>query len=215
MSDAATKRIRAVELLRNAIIEGVLQPGQALRQKELATDFGISMTPVREALLSLEADGVLVHQPYKGVHIPEATITELKEVCAVRCELEALAARVGTLYISEASICTMKTLHQHMAHDIQQHDLAQLRKHNHEFHLTLYRASGYTNLLRMISNLWARSPWHSFWSTTDRMLQAQREHARLIELILARDTFAINDMTKTHIKNAFEVVFHGPGPTAS
>src|SRR5690242_4734598 len=90
-----TKKQKIVELLREAILSGDLGPGDRLTQEELAARFNVSMTPVREAIQQLVAEGVLDQSPYKGVRVVEVSPEDATEIYLMRSVVEALATRIG------------------------------------------------------------------------------------------------------------------------
>src|SRR3982750_741569 len=95
-SDEALVRnasVAATELIRNAIIEGRLEPGRRLKEEELARELGISRTPVREALLVLQAEDLVVASPNRGATVRVHDARDLKEQYELRALLEGLATR--------------------------------------------------------------------------------------------------------------------------
>src|SRR5258708_13402489 len=99
-----TKMVVVAETLRSAILSGDLGPGERLTQEELAARFNVSMTPVREAIQQLVAEGVLDQSPYKGVQVAEVTTEEATEIYLIRSSVESLAVKIGVpnLRISDA-----------------------------------------------------------------------------------------------------------------
>ena len=93
LSGATTLPNRLYAELELAIISGALQPGERLHADDLATHFGVSRIPIREALSSLDQAGWVEIKPRHGVHVRERTVTELKELFDFRADVEALVAR--------------------------------------------------------------------------------------------------------------------------
>lgn len=84
-----------VERLRADILSGELKPGEHLRQNEVASAYGVSSTPVREAFVLLERDGLVVVQPHRGVTVVEPTMSDLREIYEIRKQLECLAIELA------------------------------------------------------------------------------------------------------------------------
>src|SRR5260221_10611246 len=88
-----TKMAVVAETLRSAILSGDLGPGERLTQEELAARFNVSMTPVREAIQQLVAEGILDQSPYKGVQVAEVTSQDATEIDLIRSSVEAPAVK--------------------------------------------------------------------------------------------------------------------------
>src|SRR6476661_10744137 len=96
MSLESTKADDIAVLIEEAIVSGELEPGSVLRQEQLSERFGVSRTPVREALRRLAALGLVSFEPNRGVRVRSISAHELREAFLVRAELEALATEVAT-----------------------------------------------------------------------------------------------------------------------
>ncbi|MBW9118804.1 GntR family transcriptional regulator [Microbacterium trichothecenolyticum] len=83
------------ELLRERIIEGVLRPGERIRERELAAELNVSRIPIREAMPRLEAEGFIKTLPRRGAVVTEMTMNDVEELFAVRSSLEVLAAKLA------------------------------------------------------------------------------------------------------------------------
>ena len=92
-SPAETVAARISRILAERIVAGQLAPGTRLRQDHIAGEFGASHVPVREAFRRLEAQGLAVSEPRKGVRVAGFDLSEVKEVAAMRAALEELALR--------------------------------------------------------------------------------------------------------------------------
>lgn len=87
--------VKIYEALRERIIEGVIAPGERIRERELAEEFGVSRVPIREAMPRLEAEGFVKTVPRRGAVVTEMTISDVEELFTVRSSLEVLAARLA------------------------------------------------------------------------------------------------------------------------
>lgn len=161
--------------LRDAIISGALKPGDRLLQAELADQLGVSRMPVREALRRLEAEGLVVLQPYRGALVAGLSSEELAEIYEIRIALETLALRFGLPKMTLPTFVEMEaTLHRMDAET----DSTVWLGLNADFHTMLYRCSERPLLLEHIESLRNKSDrfLRLFASQRNRTLQAQEEH---------------------------------------
>src|SRR5437763_5675281 len=105
--------------LRGAIVEGQLDPGDSLIEWHVARNFGTSRTPVREALLRLEAEGLAFRVPRRGLVVRHVSEHEIREVYAVRTALEALAAREAANEAMPSDIAHLRWINQRLAEAIE------------------------------------------------------------------------------------------------
>lgn len=141
----------AVEQLREAIIRGAYQPGQRLKQQELARTLGCSPVPVREALHRLAAEGFVVLDPQRGARVADFNSRELEEIYEVRTLLEGRAAELAAERMTPEAAARLRAILDKMdTTDIAPVDWVRL---NWEFHDSLYAATGHEFLRKTISNL--------------------------------------------------------------
>ena len=139
--------------LKQALMSGKVTPGATMTIRSLASSFGISIMPVREALRRLVAEHVLEMLPNRSVALPVFTRARFTEITRVRTSLEGLAAEEGARHVTPHMIEYMAemTLLMESAPAGSQ---AAVLEWNREFHFTLYRASQMTTLVKMIESLW-------------------------------------------------------------
>src|SRR5882757_4370549 len=139
--------------LRDALLAGRYEPGAVLTLRSLAESFGTSITPVRDALTRLVAQGVLQQGPRNAAIVPRLTVAELKQLTIVRCALEGRAAREA------ARQRDPRSLRQLEARLAQMHALIAARKlesyldHHRQFHFEIYAMSRVPLLVEMIENM--------------------------------------------------------------
>src|SRR3954466_2450459 len=110
MQMAATSTGRVREQLQHAILEGVLKPGERLRAEALAQRYGTSRTPVREALLQLEAEGLVEVEPNRGAVVRAFDRADLLDLYEVRALLEPAAAARAATRIGDADVARLQQL---------------------------------------------------------------------------------------------------------
>jgi DNA-binding GntR family transcriptional regulator len=134
------------EAVRRDIMDGTFPPGDLLKERELAEKYGVSKTPVREALSLLEQDELVKVIPRAGYMVTQLTLRDLQEVRRLRVTLEAMAARLAVKRITEKELEELEGL-------TSTSDPEEARLFNRQFHSVVARASGNTRLAKMIEQL--------------------------------------------------------------
>lgn len=106
---------RVAEALRAEIVGGILQPGDRLVELRIAHQLGVSQGPVREALRLLEREGLVVHQPRRGVYVTRLSWRDIDEIYSMRAALEGMAARRALRYMRPADFAVLERLLTEMA----------------------------------------------------------------------------------------------------
>ncbi len=200
---------------------GEIQPGQRLRQDVIAEQLGISSTPVREALRRLEADGLVVYVPNKGVRARDADKPEVHEAYPIRALLEGYATKLAATRLTEADFSLLRSLHVAMVEMQEAGDLATFSALNDRWHVTIYRAAGSKLLEKTIRGVWTACPWDSIMSIPGRPNATIEEHERVMRALEARDPDAAERAMAEHIRNGENTVFafvsesRNPNPTVS
>ena len=162
--DTIASRISRV--LAERIISGVLTPGERLRQDHIAEEFGASHVPVREAFRLLEAQGLAVSEPRRGVRVAAFDLKEVREVAEMRAVLEVLALRHAIPHLTAAILdrAEAATVAADTSRDVRSWEAA-----NRAFHRLILEPCGMPRLLASIDDLHAASArflfsaWRSSW----------------------------------------------------
>ncbi|MFH0800288.1 MAG: GntR family transcriptional regulator, partial [Pseudomonadota bacterium] len=149
-----TKNVAVYKKLRQDIIKGKLKPGQKIVMADLAKAFGLSETPVREAIRRLESDGHVHFTPHMGAIVAKIDEGELVEIYLIRIALEALATRLASPHITDKDIDFLNKKNHEMEIAIQQGKYENLGSLNKNFHLRIYKAAPFPRLYKMICDLW-------------------------------------------------------------
>ena len=192
----------AYDALFEAMISGRLKPGDRLREAEIAKMLGVSRTPVREAMRRLEVEGLLVHQPRKGVIIRELDHSAVTELYLVRVTLEGMAAREAARHASEVEIEALQDMV--AAEAAMNVDAVKRSRANKVFHQTIYRAAHNRYLLDMLGRLDVTMSilGQTTLSLPERLKTALVEHGRIVDAIAARDPAAAQEAAEEHIRGA-------------
>jgi DNA-binding GntR family transcriptional regulator len=184
-----TKNVAVYRKLRQSIIKGKLKPGQKLVMADLAKMFGLSETPVREAIRRLESDGYVHFTPHTGAVVTRIDEGKLVEIYLIRIELEALATRLASPHITERDIEFLNKKNHGMETAIQQNKYEDLGALNKDFHLRIYKAAPFPRLYKMICDLWDTfERWPSVFSyVPERAVASVEEHKKIIEALRVGD----------------------------
>jgi DNA-binding GntR family transcriptional regulator len=143
--------------LRQAILRGRLPPGQWLRQEELASSFGVSRMPIRDALRSLCAEGLVELLPRRGFRVAPLSAEELEELYAMRMGLEGLAARLAAARMTPAVLERMALALKQLDPLCRSNDLEAYLLAEAEYHSVCYSACGRERLCRGVADLRERA----------------------------------------------------------
>jgi DNA-binding GntR family transcriptional regulator len=153
---AAPLRQKVESVLREAIINGRLAPGQRLTERELVKMTGVSRTLVREALRQLESEGLITVIPNRGPVVRELTVAEAQELYAIRAVLEGLAARLFVEHADDAALDTLMQAAQAEIAAYQSGDFPLVLQTKNRFYDALFAGAGSETLSAMLNTLHAR-----------------------------------------------------------
>ncbi len=189
--------------LREAIISGVLKPGDKLGEEYLASEFNVSRTPVREALARLSAEGLAVRMPRGGLTVRSVSEHEVLDFYAVRVALDGLAAKLAARLAVPAEVAQLRWLNDNM---VSAPDLTSQHDYSVQFHVALYQTSHNRLLQRFGSEMldWQRGFSASTFADHGRLKKAHRDHSEIVAAIEARDAAAAETCASRHMMNARE-----------
>ena len=192
------------ETLRDAIVNGILQPGERLMEIQLAEELGVSRTPVREAIRKLELEGFVVMVPRRGTYVADLSLKDINEVFEIRTALDVLAAGLAVERITDEELEEMERLLVHIGEYIDSEDMDRIVEADGQFHDLLYIASRNDRLVGIINNL--REQFTRFRSISiaypGRLKNTWEEHRRLLEAIAQRDADQAMQIAREHMENA-------------
>ncbi len=203
-------RSRVADRLRTEILQGRLRPGEWLRQERIASEQGVSQTPVREALRQLVAEGLLEHVPYRGIRVVEFSMEDVEDLYASRALLEGMAARFAAVHITPGEVEAMTELFERMCRCKTPEDLVEYRELNRRFHSTIFKASRRSFLERTLAHLWSAFPT-MLWSNVPRVATASaperdepdiEEHRAILDALRGHDPDAADRAVRRHIEAA-------------
>lgn len=203
MSESRNGQKDAYELILDAIDVGVYKPGDRLVESELADRFGVSRTPIREALQRLETQSLLARDG-RSLIVASLNHNQLAELYAVRAELEGLAARLAAQHAAPEEIKVLRTMVEEDRGRLDKPEA--LARTNRRFHKQLHLASHNRYLVQqldMVHRTMALLATTSL-AVEGRSATAIAEHDAIVKGIEARDGEAAATALKIHISQAFE-----------
>jgi DNA-binding GntR family transcriptional regulator len=203
LEDTSTFADRAYVALRDVILSLDIygRPGEVrLDERRLASDLGISRTPVREAMVQLEREGFVRSVPRRGVYVVRKTRAEAIELITAWAALEGMAARLITQNASDEEIATLRAMFATFENGRLHAKLDEYSEVNIEFHQTIIRMSGNRVLIDLAANLFAhmRMIRRKTIGESDRADRSISDHMNIIHAIEARDTARAESLVRDH-----------------
>jgi DNA-binding GntR family transcriptional regulator len=194
---------KAYSALKNVIVSmDVYRSRQDIRldERQLAQDFGISRTPVREAMAQLEREGFVRSVPRRGVYVVRKTRSEVIELITAWAALESMAARLITEKASIDQIASLRNMFATFEDGALRAHLDEYSEANIEFHQTIIRLSGNSVLISLAENLFThmRMIRRKTIVEKDRIERSIRDHMNIIEALEARDTARAEELVRNH-----------------
>lgn len=199
--------VAARELIRSAIVEGRLEPGRRLKEEELARELGISRTPIREALLMLQAEDLVVATPNRGATVRAHGAAELEDLYDLRALLEGHAARRAARRISGPELAALDASCDRFA-AVAADDINGLIRENLFFHNAILDAAGSARLASMVGKV-IKLPlvYNAYrWYSPAQMEISVRYHRQIVEAFAARDAELAEQHMREHVLEACDVL---------
>ena len=183
------------DALMDAMMDGTVRMGDKLRTQDLADQFGVSRMPVREALINLEANGLVDTTPYAGYRVASLDKGRIRENYVIRRALEPIAARAACERIDATQLARLTVKYEELEEATLSADPSskQIYVNNRAFHFTLYEASGMPQVVEIIRMAWDRLAVYKLIYTrkyaSDTVLAHQmvEEHRAFMDAIAQRD----------------------------
>jgi DNA-binding GntR family transcriptional regulator len=182
-------------ILRELIISGELPPAEQLKQRDLATRFGVSQTPVREALRRLESEGLVINDPHRGATVAGTRSGIVEDNAQIRAVLEQLGARRAAQHIREPQIQRLRALNDQMS-ALPEGD-RRYGELNRQFHFSIYECAESPILLSMMRLLWQAMPAGP--KVTRSYRESTAQHEGIIAALERRDEDSAARLTFEHI----------------
>jgi DNA-binding GntR family transcriptional regulator len=203
LEDTSTFADRAYAALKTVILSLDIYEKQGdvrLDERQLASDLGISRTPVREAMAQLEREGFVRSVPRRGIYVVRKTRAEVIELITAWAALESMAARLITQNATDEEIATLRQMFAKFENGELHARLDEYSEVNIEFHQAIIRMSRNRVLIDLAENLFThmRMIRRKTIGEEDRADRSIRDHMNIIKAIEARDTERAEDLVRNH-----------------
>lgn len=197
-----------VERLRDEIIEGVLEAGARVPEAEICARYGVSRTPLREALKVLAAEGLVTLQLNRGATVARITAKEIAELFPIMAMLEALAGELACSRITAKQMAQIEALHAQMVAQFSGGDWLGYSKLNRRIHEAIFDAAGNEALSHLYQQLLVRIHAVRFVArkSPSRWRQAIDEHEAILAALAARDAATLSRLLREHIEHKADAV---------
>jgi DNA-binding GntR family transcriptional regulator len=194
---------RVYSALRQKVIDSELSPGSQILEQELAMMLGVSRTPLREALVRLENEGLLEIIPRHGVRIIPMSVADMKEIYQVLVSLEsAAAAALASQPPSDAALDVLDTIYDRMDALLKAGDITGWALEDERFHLKIVELAGNRRLREIVSNCWDQAHRARMFTlrlqTHPQPAQSMKEHRQIITALRKRDAARAESLLRGH-----------------
>jgi DNA-binding GntR family transcriptional regulator len=198
--DYRTKEEQVADFLRERIISGVYPRGSRLKQAEIAELLHLSITPVREALKLLEAEGYVSGDSYRGARVVPFDAAASGEILQLRLMLESQLVRGAVEKVTAEDIKELRALGDEFEKAFDSGDRATARGVNYRFHRRLYDIAQMPQALHFVQILWARYPFDLINAVEGRGKEAVKEHDDILHALTTGDASTAMLAMRKHIE---------------
>ncbi|TDD94667.1 GntR family transcriptional regulator [Jiangella asiatica] len=194
-------REEVADALRGAIVSGEMKPGELYSAPGLAERFGISATPVREAMLDLVKQGLVEVVRNKGFKVTDISEADLDQITQIRELLEPPIAAQAVAVITEQDLTALRNLAAAIVDAAARGDLISYIGADREFHVRLLSVAGNQRLVRIVEELRAQTRLYglSALSASGRLVASAQEHEQMCDLLEAGQADELRELMRTHI----------------
>jgi len=201
-----TKEEQVADFLREGIISGMFERGSRLKQAEIAERLQLSITPVREALKLLEAEGYVTGNSHRGACVAPFDASASEEVLDLRLQLESRLIRGTLQHVTGQDISELQAMNAEFGRAFELGDRAAARGVNYRFHRYLYSIAAMPQTLHFVQILWARYPFDLINAIEGRGKQAAAEHDEIMRALVSGDLPAAMLAMRKHIESGYSVL---------
>lgn len=199
-----TKEEQVADFLREGIISGRYPRGARLKQQEIADLLKTSITPVREALKLLAAEGYVSNDSFRGSVVAPFDIEASRETLDLRIMLETRLVRGAVEQATADDIEELRQLASQFAHAYDKGDREVARAANYRFHHRMFEIAQMPQALSFVQILWARYPFDLIAGVEGRVSRAADEHEDMLQAIIAGDAAGAMLATRRHVESGWQ-----------
>ncbi len=207
--EAGSLHRELLEAVRELIVHGDLAPGSRVPERILCQRFGVSRTPLREALKVLAAEGLVTLLPNRGARVSAFDEGDLNDLFEVIGMLEAEAGRLACERMSDAAIAEVQALHYRMYAHFLREELPEYFQLNQAIHDAILQGAGNPVLVsahKRVAGRILRARYMSNRLGPDRWKQAVEEHGRILDALVRRDGESLAGILRTHLANKRDII---------
>jgi DNA-binding GntR family transcriptional regulator len=200
-SERETHSDRLADEIAQAVLSGEFEPGRRLDEHMLAERFGVSRTPVREALRQLASTGLIDLRPRRGAVVAHTTSDQLETLFVAMAEIEATCARLAAMSMTTIERRRLQAFHAGMADSVKRGDRDAFAAANLTFHTLIYRGAHNETLAEFATSLRRRlAPFRrAQFRTKGRLPRSHAEHAAIMKAIIGGDAAAAHTAMVDHM----------------
>lgn len=193
--------VQVSKKIQDEIVYGHLAPGTKLDEAKLCEKYGVSRTPIREALKLLASEGLVEIRPRRGAIVPALNIVTLFEMFEVMAYLEGMCGRLAARRINEEEKVELLSLHNQCEQYLMDQNTESYYEANRKFHFFLYQLSHNSFLIEQASNLHNRlHPYRRLQlRVNNRMQHSFEEHQRIVDAVISADEDLAERLIKSHV----------------
>jgi DNA-binding GntR family transcriptional regulator len=199
-----TKEGFVADFLREGILSGQFPRGQRLKQAEIAAQLDISITPVREALRLLAAEGYVLGITHRGALVAPFEAAAAAEVIELRAQLESQITLAAMRRITLGEMEKLRSFADDFESAAKRADVNGTRAANYRLHRFVYTLADQPQTAHFLQILWAKYPFDLIGRIDGRIIRAAREHTEILDAMLARDADAAREATRRHVYAGWE-----------
>lgn len=203
LADRTSLRERVANALRAAVISGQLQPGVVYSAPTLATTFGVSATPVREAMLDLAKEGLVEALRNKGFRVTELSAADLDELTELRMLIEVPTTARLAGRLDAAALGELRELAEAIESGAATGDLIAYVEADRQFHLALLGHAGNRHLVDLVADLRSRARLYGLGHLAESgvLIDSAREHTLLVDLLECGNHAGVERLMRQHIQH--------------
>lgn len=200
----STSQVDVRQRIRNDIVEGVLPFGARITIDELATRYGVSHMPVREALRDLQAEDLVIIEPNRGARVRPIDLKFVTNLFEMRTALEGMLIRQAARRCTAADVASLTEIQDRLEQAILRRSYAAVIAENHNFHRTINSLSDNPESISIVDRHWTliAALWHQYGYGPDRFEGVANDHRHLISALRQNDAEAASIIMNAHVIKA-------------
>jgi DNA-binding GntR family transcriptional regulator len=207
VDSSAQLTLQAAAQIRGLIIDRALLPGEKIRQVELAESLGVSRSPLREALRTLESEGVVAYEQNRGYVVSRLDDEDLAQIHRMRSLLESELLR-GVARPTSGQLDAMRAINDELAAAISERNVTEIVRLNRLFHFAIFDLSPLNQVRREVTRLWQLSDVYSsawWWRTPEAGTRIVAEHKAILTALRRYDVDRLVELCESHRMGGYEL----------